>query len=128
MAPPRILVVDDQEPILFAVQDYLTAQGYHVDCARDVREAKNLTARAGYSAIIADLRLSGAGGMEGIEILEFVKKRSPSTATVLLTAYRSPTVDAEARRCRVDAILDKPIPLDVLASAVAGLLAGHPSP
>jgi DNA-binding NtrC family response regulator len=128
MTPPRILVVDDQEAILFALQDYLTAQGYEVDCARDVPEANSLTTRASYSAIIADLRLSGPGGMEGIEILQFVKERSPSTATVLLTAYRSPTVDAEAQRCKVDAILDKPIPLDALARAVAGLLRGHPPP
>ena len=116
--------MDDQEPILFAIHDYLTTHGYEVDCARDVPEVKRLASQASYAAIIADLRLSGTGGTEGLEILRFVKEQSPSTATVLLTAYRSPTMDEEARRWGADVVLGKPTPLAVLASVVAGLIEG----
>ncbi len=31
----RLLVVDDEEAILFAMKDYFEALGYAVDCARD---------------------------------------------------------------------------------------------
>ncbi len=121
----RVLIIDDQEPILFAVHDFLTAQGYEVDCARDLLVAKSLTAGARYAAVIADLRLSGTGGMEGLEILQFVKQQSPFTATILLTAYRSPTVDAEAQRRKVDAILGKPTPLPILAQVLSELIEGR---
>ena len=119
---PRILVVEDEEPILFSLQDYLTAQGYQVDCAKDIREAEALCRATNYSAVIADLRLSGTGSMEGLEILQAVKERSPSTATILLTAYGSPAVDREARRRKVDVILSKPTPLSTLAKILSDLL------
>ena len=119
---PRILVVEDEEPILFSLQDYLTAQGYQVDCARDIGEATAQCLATNYLAVIADLRLSGTGSMEGLEILQAVKERSPSTATILLTAYGSPAVDREARRRKVDVILSKPTPLSTLAKILSDLL------
>ena len=60
--------------------------------------------------------------MEGLEILQAVKERSPSTATILLTAYGSPAVDREARRRKVDVILSKPTPLSTLAKILSDLL------
>jgi len=42
-----------------------------------------------------------------------------------LTAYRSPTVDAEAQRRKVDAILGKPTPLPILAQVLSELIEGR---
>jgi CheY-like chemotaxis protein len=41
---------------------------------------------------------------------------------VLLTAYGSPEIEAEARRLGVDSFLHKPKPLTEVAEVVAGLL------
>jgi len=30
----RLLIVDDEEPILFAMREYFAANGWDVDCAR----------------------------------------------------------------------------------------------
>ncbi len=125
MPGPRVLVVDDQEPILFAIRDYLTSQGFEVDTVTDAPGAKGLLSQSFYAAVVADLRLSGTGGMEGLDILRFVKERSPTTAAVLLTAYRSPTVDYEARQCRADAVLGKPTPLAALAGLLSELIEGR---
>ena len=40
----RILLVDDEQAILFAMRDYFTAYGYEVDCSREVEEAEALLA------------------------------------------------------------------------------------
>jgi DNA-binding response OmpR family regulator len=123
--PHRILVLDDEEAILFALREFFTAHGYHVDCARDPREANALASNSTYDLVIADLRLTGTQGAEGLEVLSFVRKLSPHTRTVLLTAYGSSEVEAEARRTGVDAFLHKPLPLPELAQIVVGLL-GEP--
>jgi DNA-binding NtrC family response regulator len=111
----RILVVDDEDPILFAMKEYFMTQGYGVDCAREFEEAEALLANVCYSVVIADLRLTGINGVEGLELVVSVRQRSPQTRIIILTAYGSPETEKEALRRGVDAFLRKPIPLPQLA-------------
>jgi two-component system response regulator RegA len=121
-AQRRILLVDDETSILFAVSDYMNARGFTVDCARDLDEAIALLGRCAYAVVIADLRLGATGDEGGLEFIDQVRHRCPSARTVLLTAYGSPAIELEARRRRVDAVLLKPQPLSEIARIVDGLL------
>jgi DNA-binding NtrC family response regulator len=109
--PQRILIVDDEEAILFAVQDYFTLRGYEVDAARDVAEAIARLDTSVYAAVIADLCLSEMPSAEGLDVAAYVRQSAPSTPVILFTAYGSPEVEAEARRQGVVAVLRKPQPL-----------------
>lgn len=120
--PNRLLIVDDEIPILFALKDYFTRIGYEVDGARELEEAKALLANNPYSLVIADMRLTGIGGTEGLEMVGFVRERFPATRIILLTAYGSPEVEAEALKLGADAFLHKPKPLSEVAQIVFGLL------
>jgi DNA-binding response OmpR family regulator len=120
-APTRLLIVDDEEPILFALKDYFSARSYEVDCATARDEAEALIARHAYSAVIADLRLAG-DGHEGLELVGFTAGRSPATHVIVLTAYGSPEVESAARGHGAEAFLHKPIPLAELERVVAGLV------
>ena len=119
---PRLLVIDDEEPILFATKDYFETKGFAVDCAQEVEEAEALLSHVSYAAMIADLRLTGAYGTEGLSLVRFAKERHPETRVVLLTAYGSREVEAEALRLGVDCFLQKPKPLPDLAQIVFGLV------
>ena len=121
----RMLIVDDEEPILFAMRAYFTKRGYAVDCAREREEAEALLAAGEYAVVIADLRLTGTHGAEGLEILGFVRRRWPRTRLVLLTAYGSSELELEARRRGADAFLHKPKSLPDVERLVAGLLAAE---
>lgn len=120
--PHRLLVVDDEAPILFALKDYFTCFGYEVDGARELEEAKALLVNYPYSLVIADMRLTGIGGTEGLEMIGFVRERFPATRVILLTAYGSSEIEAEALKLGVDAFLHKPKPLSEVAQIVFGLL------
>ena len=122
----RILVVDDEEPILFALREYFTALGYDVDSAREAEEAESCLSTTLYDLVIADLRLCGSHGAQGLEVLTHARERAPETRTILLTAYGSPEVEREARQRGVDALLHKPKPLPEVAKIVVSLL-GKPS-
>jgi DNA-binding NtrC family response regulator len=119
---PRVLVVDDEESILFATREYFEALGFEVHGARELEEAEALLSHVTYSVVIADLRLTGIYGTEGLAMVAFVKERCPHTAIVLLTAYRTPQAEAEARRLGVDSFVQKPKPLPDLAQIVFALL------
>lgn len=124
----RILVVDDETSIRFAVCEYLTAHGYAVDCARDLAESLALLARQTYGVAVVDLRLTVTDDDEGLALIDHLRAHSPRTRVILLTAYGAPVIELEARRRGVDVVLHKPQPLRELVRVVEGLLASSTPP
>ena len=119
---PRLLIVDDEEAILDATRDYFSASGYEVHCARGREEAEALLATGHYEVVITDMRLTGAHGREGLELLSYLAERCPLTRTIVLTAYRSPELECEVRRRGADEFLQKPVPLSEVSRTVGALL------
>ena len=119
----RILVVDDEEFIRFALSEYFSVLGYQVDVAGEWEEAEALLSARRYCLVISDLRLSGFGGTEGLEIVRSIHQRWPDTRVMLLTGYGSGEVRAEAMRRGVDAFLEKPMALPEIARIADAMLA-----
>lgn len=118
----RLLIVDDEESIRFAVKRYFTRIGFEVDCARELEEAEALAAHTQYGVVIADLSLSDSGSTEGLEIIRYVRRSCPTARVILLTAHGSPSVEKEAYRRGADAFLHKPKRLPELALIVDQLM------
>ncbi len=106
------------------MREYFAMKGYAVDCARETAEAEALLSAGDYDLAILDLRLSGTPGAEGLELIESVRARSPRTRIILLTAYGSREIEAEALRRGADAFLHKPKPLAEVAQIASGLMGG----
>lgn len=121
----RLLIVDDEEAILFAMREYFLLRGFDVDCACQKEEALGLLARERYAALVADLRLTGSQSMEGFELAEKVRKRWPSIPIILLTAYGTPQIEAASRAQGVDVLLHKPHPLPDIARILLDLIAAR---
>ncbi|HEX6737988.1 MAG TPA: response regulator [Vicinamibacteria bacterium] len=125
--PHRLLLVDDETPILFAMANYFRAKGYVVDAAREREEAEALLTNVSYAAIIVDLRMTAVHGADGLEVVVYARERCPSARIIVLTAYGSPAAEAEARARGADAFLHKPQPLADLAQLLEALLGKHES-
>jgi DNA-binding response OmpR family regulator len=123
----RLLLVDDETPILFAMANYFRAKGYVVDAAREREEAEALLTNVAYAAIILDLRMTAVHGADGLEVVVYARERCPSARIIVLTAYGSPAAEAEARARGADAFLHKPQPLADLAQLLEALLGRHES-
>lgn len=117
----RLLIVDDEEAVRYALTQYFRTAGYLVDCASEPEEAQALVANIQYDAIVSDLRLSRAHGAEGLELVGYVRERCPWTRIVLLTGHGTPELEAEALRQGADRFLLKRQPLAVLAETVMSL-------
>jgi DNA-binding response OmpR family regulator len=116
------MLVDDEEGILFAIRDYLSAQGCQVDCVREAHAAAVRLDTTDYALVMTDLRLTGTSGKEGFDVIDHARKRWPRVRTVLLTAYGTPEIEKEAREHGVDVVLHKPVPLAKVAAVVFELL------
>ncbi len=108
MLRKRILVVDDDERVLFVLHDILAGLGsqYEVVTAQSGYEALDKAREKPFDLLIADLRMPG---MDGVELTEAVRALSPSTVVIWITAYGSQETSAEARRLGVYRCLDKPL-------------------
>ena len=98
------------------------ALGYEVDCAHDLAEAESLLSTGCYSAVIADLRLSGMHSMDGLEVIKSVHTYCPEAKIIVLTAYGSGEVETEVRKHDISAFLQKPKPLPEIAQVLFGLV------
>ncbi|HEX9729523.1 MAG TPA: response regulator [Gemmatimonadales bacterium] len=122
MSNHRVLIVDDEQPVLDAVRDYLQAYGLEVDTAREREEAEALVSAIDYGLVIADMRLTGIHGREGLELVRYIREHRPRTRIIVITAHGSGELRAEVRRCGADTFLEKPIPLSDLVSESFALL------
>lgn len=120
--PLNILLVDDEDTILFAMREYFQAEGYEVDCAKDLSAAKATFDLYRHAVVITDLRLGGIDDTDGLTLVDYIRADNSTTRTVLLTAYASPPVEQDARRRGVDAFLHKLTPLPEIAHLIRGLL------
>lgn len=118
----RILIVDDEDLIVHAMRKYFLALGYEVDSAFELEEAQALLANYQYDLVIADLRLTGIGGVEGLQIVSDVHQRCTKTRVILLSAFGSPDIERESYSRGADAFLQKPKKMMEIAQIARALL------
>ncbi len=80
----RVLLVDDEENMLESLSDVLGKEGYRISTAENGRIALGKLADEEFDVVVADIRMPV---MDGMELLERIKVRYPSTDVVMLTAY-----------------------------------------
>jgi len=118
----RILIVDDEELIVMAMRRYFEGLGYTIDSAHELEEAQALLANRRYDLVIADLRLSGIGGVEGLQIVSDIHQRCADTRVILLSAYGTPEIERESYNRGADAFLHKPKSMMEIANVAVNLL------
>lgn len=112
----RILSIDDEPSVGWAVQDYFEGLGHQVDWADDVGKALELLELYRYDAVLVDLQLSLGTTEEGLFLVDAAKRMSPRACIVVVTGSE-PHADTEATARRLGArdVLYKPQPLESLA-------------
>jgi CheY-like chemotaxis protein len=76
----RLLIVDDEAPLLSLLQRYLTRLGYEADAASSAEEALARFSEAPekYDCVLTDLKLPGMGGEELVERLRALRPDLPA--------------------------------------------------
>lgn len=109
-APGRLLIVDDEESIVFSMHDYFTEQGWVVDCARKRDDAEAMANANEYDAVITDMHLTGFRAAEGLELVSYLRARG-SAKVIVLTAYATCALEREAIERGAHAFLQKTVPI-----------------
>jgi DNA-binding NtrC family response regulator len=112
-----ILIVDDDARILTSLSGAL-ADGFEIRTAENAESALSVLADRPVSVVLLDLKMPG---MDGMELLKLLRRRSPDLDVIMMTAYDDlPTVAEAMREGAVD-FLVKPLDLHALRSALERL-------
>jgi DNA-binding NtrC family response regulator len=117
----RILIVDDDERVLWVLHDALARMedGYEVVTAQSGREALHEFGEQPFDLVITDLRMPG---MDGVELTRAIRALDPGAAVIWITAYGSHEVRGETVRLAVYDCLDKPLEIAEIRQAVRNAL------
>ncbi len=111
-----ILVVDDERSLREFLSICLQRAGHKVTAADDAQVALRALAAEPVDLVITDLKMPGA--IDGLGLLDEVKRRSPETQVVVMTAFASTeTAIAALKRGAYD-YLTKPFKVDEIQVVV----------
>lgn len=105
----KILIVDDEEAILFAFSKVLMAPNLEIHTAQSLAEALSLLEKNFYRVVIADLRLSGTTDNEGYDVIKSAKSTQKECNIIVMTAFGDDKTKEKVFSLGVDSYLEKPI-------------------
>src|SRR6202022_4353565 len=80
----RILIIDDERPILLTLEALLSRHGFETDTAATAAAGLKALKNKAASLVLLDLQLPDA---EGLQMLEQIKTERPETQVIILTAH-----------------------------------------
>jgi DNA-binding NtrC family response regulator len=113
---PRVLVVDDEEPIRKLLRSRLERDGFEVSTASSAEEAQSaFQVGTEVGCVVTDLRMPGK---DGFALMEWLQGRSKLVRTVVITGHGEKDVAVKALRHGASDYLEKPFDMDQLSHAV----------
>ena len=107
----NVLVIDDNQTMREGMEVIIAKMGHKVFSAANGAEGVQVLELSSLDLVLTDLRMEG---IDGIEVLEEVKQRSPDTVVVVITAYGSIETAVDAMRKGAFDFITKPFSQDEL--------------
>jgi two-component system KDP operon response regulator KdpE len=111
----RILVVDDEPPILRAVGIAIAANGYEVEPAATARQALVKASGSGFALIVLDL---GLPDLDGLELLRRLRALDRTVPIIVLSAWQEIGTRVAALDQGADDFVPKPFGMPELLARV----------
>ena len=117
----RVLLVDDEVPVLLTMKAVLEISGFDVDTATSAREGKLRIKKNEYQMVITDMRMESDAA--GREVIQAARTAAYHPAVALLTAF--PMSDEDWQDMGADKMLVKPMQTAQLIKQLEKLLENH---
>jgi len=119
----HILVVDDEPDLRTIYELTLLREGYRVDTAENLQQARTCLESKVFDAVITDMRLPDG---QGLSLITELKAQHRSERCVVITAYGSTANAVEALKAGAFDYLTKPVDLKQFRSVIAAALRSAP--
>ena len=119
--PKRILIVHDEPTIVLPLAYTLRSNGVEIITTSRLEPAEEALARYAFDLVIVDIRMSGILGIEGLELLSYIKRFWPKTEVIVMTAHGSDEIKQEAYGRGASYYYEKPVDIMELAERVRSM-------
>ncbi len=116
IAPPKILLAEDNEANIVTISAYLQAKGYQLIIAKDGREAVDLVLSSEPDLVLMDIQMPSMDGIEAIKLI-----RSQNLLDLPIIALTALAMAGDREKCLEAGATDymsKPIKLKQLATTI----------
>ena len=103
--PPRVLVIDDEESLRYALSRGLNRAGYECATVGTGKGGVDAFVGGGYDAVLTDVRLPDLSGLDVVSILT---EMDPSVPVVVMTGYGTMDSALDAMRRGAKDFVQKP--------------------
>ena len=110
-----ILLVDDEQDIREVVGSYLSDMGYEVYVAESGKEALNIIGEVNPPVVLTDIKMPV---MDGIELLQRIKRENPDAEVVMITGHGDMDLAIKSLKYEATDFICKPIDVDALEIAL----------
>lgn len=114
----KILVIDDEQEILTAIEKILKKEGFEVDKASSINEAKSKINASQFDLVISDIMLPHWGGFD---LVDAIKENPEKQKTPVIIITGMDTNILESTHTFADICLPKPFSRQQLLDAVFSL-------
>jgi len=104
----RVLVVDDDEDLLFIIGEYLDANGIQFHLAQSAAQARKRLAHFHYDLVVSDFQMPGESGLD---LFQSVASGHPGLPFILMSGYPDSRLRREAIGMGVCKFVEKPFEL-----------------
>jgi DNA-binding NtrC family response regulator len=111
----RILIIDDERPILLTLEALLTRYGYEIETASTAAAGLKALKNKTPSLVLLDLQLPD---MEGLQMLDQIKTERPEVQVIILTAHDTLSNAIESIKRGAFHFISKPYAPEELLSLV----------
>lgn len=115
----KILIVEDEESILMALEDNLSLEGYEVESARDGEQGFSMSKEGKFDLIILDIMLPR---MDGFDVCRQLRQSGTMTPILMLTAKSQEVDKVVGLELGADDYVTKPFSSRELLARVKALL------
>jgi DNA-binding NtrC family response regulator len=118
--PLRVLIVDDEDELVNALEERLNLRGFQAKGVTTGAEALAYLAETPCDVVLVDVKMPGLGGLQ---LVKKIKEERPKLGVILLTGHGSAKDAEEGTKLGAFDYLMKPVKIDdlvrVLLSAAA---------
>lgn len=111
----KLLIIDDERPILEMLEISLASEGYDVFTAESGKAGLEIFGRENPKLILTDIKMPR---MDGIEVLKRIKEKDSEAEVIVITGHGDMDSAVAALRCGASDFLTKPIRDEVLVLAL----------
>jgi putative nucleotidyltransferase with HDIG domain len=117
----RLLIVDDEKSICDILSQYLQRLKYRVTTANSGEKAIQVLEGGDVDLVLTDIKMPG---ISGVDLLKWIRERSPGVPVLMTTGY--PTLDTAIEALKLGAFdyLTKPFHLEEIGEKIKRALTG----